>query len=387
MKIYDAFFSLLRTEILGETMPIEAFSDFTEEEFVSLYNLSKSQDLVHLVGDGLSRTGVLLPEKLQQAFTKQQMLAVYRCERNRDAYERVCALFEENGIDFMPLKGTLIRPYYPEPWMRTSCDIDILIHEEDLERAIALIFAHFDVKKREEKNYHDVPLLINQNIHLELHFNLDENIEATDAVLARVWENATLQEGWKHCYVQSNEFLLLHLVAHNACHFIRGGCGARPFLDWWILMGNFSFDKELFNALVAEAQLTEFLDAMSLLTDVWFSGKAHTELTQTMEAYILSAGIYGSLDNHMIVVREKRGGRFGFIFKRIFLPYNDLKEGYPRLKRAPILYPYYTVVRWFRLIFRGWGERASYSFRVAAAPETEHTQSIKKMFYDLKLLK
>jgi len=387
MKIYGAFFSLLRAEMMGETIPAETFSDFTEEDFVSLYNLSKSQDLAHLVGDGLLRAGVSLPEKLAQAFLKQQMLAVYRCERNRDAYERVCALFEENGLDFMPLKGALIRPYYPEPWMRTSCDIDILIHKEDLDRAIELIFANFDVKKREEMNYHDVPLLINENIHLELHFNLDENIEATDKVLSHVWENCTLKDGWKHCYLQSNEFLLLHLVAHNACHFIRGGCGARPFLDWWLLMREFPFDKEAFAALIAESELTEFLFAMEELTDVWFSGKAHTDLTRTMEGYILSAGIYGSLDNHTIVDREKNGGRIRYLLKRIFLPASALKKIYPRLERFPILYPFYAILRCLRVLFCGCGERSKYTFLFAATSENDRTRRITKMFHDLKLIK
>ena len=33
-------------------------------------------------------------------------------------------------IPFLPLKGSVIRQYYPEPWMRTSCDIDILVDFE-----------------------------------------------------------------------------------------------------------------------------------------------------------------------------------------------------------------------------------------------------------------
>ncbi|MBO4954226.1 MAG: nucleotidyltransferase family protein, partial [Clostridia bacterium] len=36
-------------------------------------------------------------------------------------------------IDFMPLKGAVIRQYYPEPWMRTSCDIDIHVKKDRLE--------------------------------------------------------------------------------------------------------------------------------------------------------------------------------------------------------------------------------------------------------------
>lgn len=35
------------------------------------------------------------------------------------------------GIEFMFMKGAVIRNDYPEPWMRMSGDIDILVHEQD----------------------------------------------------------------------------------------------------------------------------------------------------------------------------------------------------------------------------------------------------------------
>ncbi len=35
----------------------------------------------------------------------------------------------------MPLKGSVIRNMYPEPWMRTSCDIDILVEKSSLDVA------------------------------------------------------------------------------------------------------------------------------------------------------------------------------------------------------------------------------------------------------------
>lgn len=49
-------------------------------------------------------------------------------------YNRICDALESVEISFLPLKGSVLRQYYPEPWMRTSCDIDILVHENDLEK-------------------------------------------------------------------------------------------------------------------------------------------------------------------------------------------------------------------------------------------------------------
>lgn len=54
----------------------------------------------------------------------------------KSAFRDICSIFDKIKIAYIPLKGAVIRPYYPYDSMRTSCDIDILIHEEDLELAI-----------------------------------------------------------------------------------------------------------------------------------------------------------------------------------------------------------------------------------------------------------
>ena len=60
----------------------------------------------------------------------ENKLSEYKAE-----YENLCSAFEKAQIPFLPLKGSVIRKYYPEAWMRTSCDIDILVHDEDVGRA------------------------------------------------------------------------------------------------------------------------------------------------------------------------------------------------------------------------------------------------------------
>ncbi len=383
----SVLFDLLSAELGTRPVPKDRFKELTPENLVTLYRLSKSHDLAHMVGDALGKSGVCLPDDVSQHFLKQQMVAVYRHERINDTYLRLCDLFERSYIPYMPLKGAVIRPYYPEGWMRTSCDIDILVKETDAERAVELVEQVFGVKENYGKNFHDYSLLLEGGVHLELHFHIKENIPSMDAVLSTVWEYAHLKEGSGYCYLQSNAFLLFHLVAHNAYHFVSGGCGIRPFMDWWLLNRRISFEREEYEALLAEAELTEFASAMDALSDVWFSGAEHTALTCEMEAYILGAGIYGSAENRMVVAREKSGGRVRYLLQRIFMPYSSLKIVYPRLEKAPILYPFYTVIRWFSVLFGGRGARAVREIRSAATPENECTQRVAQMCRDLGLIK
>lgn len=380
------FFDLLSAELGTQSLAADHFAELTAEDLRQIYRLSKSHDLAHMVGDALGKLGVSVPEELSGRFLKQQMLAVYRYERINDTFLRLCELLESAEIPYMPLKGSVIRPYYPEGWMRTSCDIDVLVKEADAERAVELVSQAFGIKENFGKSFHDHSLLLSGGVHLELHFNIIEETEPMDTVLRTVWDHALLKEGSGYCYLQSNAFLLFHLVAHNAYHFVKGGCGVRPFVDWWLLKQRLSFDEAEFKALLESAELTEFAAAMDALSDVWFSGKEHTPLTQEMESYILGAGVYGSMENRVTVGNEKSGGKFRYILGRIFMPYRGLKKIYPRLERAPILYPFYTVLRWFRVLFTGQGSRAMHEIRSAATVEDTRTQRVSQMCKDLRLI-
>ena len=108
------------------------------EEIQALYDLSVFHDMAHLVCSGLDRAG-LMPEgeayaPLVKAFRKQKKLAVFRAENIAYEYGRLRKVLGDAGIDYMPLKGSILRGYYPEGWMRTSCDIDLLVHYRNLVR-------------------------------------------------------------------------------------------------------------------------------------------------------------------------------------------------------------------------------------------------------------
>ena len=385
-RYVSTLFELIKAALEKNEPKTEELRALSNEELVSLYRLSKAHDLSHIVGEMLTRCEIPMEEALSSRFLKQQMLAVYRHERLQDTYTRVCDLFEAQGIDHMPLKGAVIRPYYPEAWMRTSCDIDILVKEEDVDRAAELVGETFGIKEHYGKSFHDVSLLLEGGVHLELHFNIIEEIEPMDTVLRTVWEHAALKDGTSHCYLQTNAFLLFHLVAHNAYHFIKGGCGIRPFVDWWLLKKHLTVDEAELERLLRDASLLEFACGMDDLCGVWFEGIEHTELTGQMEKFILGAGVYGSLENRVTVGRETSGGGLSYIFKRIFLPMKELKKLYPRLEKAPVLYPFYTVVRWFTVIFSGRGKKAAREIKSSVARADEYSADVARMCHDLHLI-
>ena len=87
---------------------------------------------------------------------------------------------------------------------------------------------------------------------------------------------------------ENNEYFAFHHIAHMAFHFLRGGCGIRPFIDLWLMRKKQYYNENGLIDLLAKCELKPFYDSVCALTDVWFENKEHTELTQKMSEYIFS---------------------------------------------------------------------------------------------------
>ena len=124
-----ALIGYIRNTICKEEVEIP---ELTEEEQNNLYKMSVAQDIAHLVSIGIRKNPS--PEwnaRYKTKFLQQEHMAVYRYINQSQALEEIRELFQANQIFYLPLKGSVLRKYYPEEWMRTSGDIDILIKEQD----------------------------------------------------------------------------------------------------------------------------------------------------------------------------------------------------------------------------------------------------------------
>ena len=335
--------TLLRSELEGVCVSCE----FSDDEARRLYALAKRHDLAHLVTAALERCGRMPEGELGELFARERLLAVYRCGRQTHGATLAMDALAAAGIAYVPLKGAVIRPLYPEPWMRTCCDVDILVREEDLDRAVAAIGAACGLVERPHRKFHDVLLCLDPETHVELHFSLREGYEAMDAVLARAWEYAVPEEGYRYRLLP--EFLIFYHIAHMAHHFLHGGCGLRPFLDLYLLERSLAYDASSLDALLSKARLLTFAAAAREAVATWLGGVAPTERVRQMGDYLFPAGAYGLLDNRVAIGAAGKS-RFRYILGRIFLPYAVLSEYYPTLRGRRLLTPWYQVRRWCAIL-------------------------------------
>ena len=331
-----------------EDTPAE--QDISPEILASVYRLAQVHDLAHVVSWYIHKHKLQVPAELETSLKTVEFRSVFRYEQLKHTLKEICEAFEAIHIPYIPLKGSVIRPFYPVEWMRTSCDIDILIHEEDLAKAISALQAKgyiWDGKKE----FHDVSLFSPGKIHLELHFNIREGIESLDGVLKDAWVYAEPVEGSQYQF--KKEFFVFHMYAHMAYHFLAGGCGLRALMDIWIMEHRMDAHYRCAEALLKKAEIYSFAAEISNIANRHFSSKPLDHLDQQVLHYIYCGGVYGSKANHIAIYKSQGSSTLRYVIERIFLPYNSMTITYPILTKAPYLLPIYWVVRWCKVLFAG----------------------------------
>lgn len=379
-NIAEILFSLIRYELFGVEYDRDRSELNDEKVLDGVCSLAAFHGMTHLIADALGRLSVIpTNEKLASALSREQLKAIFISERIDGELDSLCRLFEEKKIEYIPLKGAVIRELYPEKWMRTSCDIDILVRRKDLEKAISAVREELGYKYLGTGN-HDAGLVSPTGIHFELHYTLmDEG--RSNRTLDEVWKHTHTEGDSKYRLYMDDDIFYLYHISHMAKHIINGGCGIKPLLD-------LHFIRYCGEDMLKEHRYEKFSQIARKLSDVWCKGEKHDDLTKQLEAFILRGGTNGNLGNAIAVGQIKRGGKVKYVLSRIFLPYNSLKYYYPVIQKHKWLFPFCQVMRWYKLVFRDSGvKRFASELKTSANLSDEQTNSVDLLLSELDLSK
>lgn len=345
--------------------------DMDEERLRELYSFARLHQLEHFVAYSRMNSGDGRFERLfynSAGFTMRQLAAV----------EDLKAALSRNDIPFIVLKGYVVRKLYREEWMRNSCDVDVLVREDDLARA-GVALETLGYQRGAGLSAHDVTYTLGK-IHLELHYLLmAEHLKReVTSVLGEVWECSRPAEGSE--LVMPDELYYFYHIAHIWKHLENGGCGIRPLLDLWMLNHRCEFDRSAREELLARGGMLKLEREMLRLAEYWFSD-GDGEGLETLERYVLSGGAYGKTTNSVALVKTRKGGRLKYFLGRVFAPYSLLVRYYPVLKKHPYLLPFFEVKRWFDAMRR---DKKKYMAEFRENVKTdEQTEKIKEMLEQL----
>lgn len=347
-KAANAMFELVRN-VVDEPLSAEVKEQLKDSAFLeNVLKLAAFHDIAPIVANALLEEKIIAKteNKLLSTANKYVMLAVYRYEQLEFVCREIYSIFEENKIPFIPLKGAFIRSMYKKPFLRTSCDADILVKSADAERATDLIRQKLNGRSVWASD-HDITIFFDNDTHIELHFSFGDMQGAHRQVLERVWDTAKQANGYTYRYEMQSDIFYFYHLAHMAKHIKLGGCGIKPFIDLYLINQN-GLNKGA-DETIEKGGLTRFCEVANELSLYLMTGKTPGDETMTLCDFILKGGTYGTVKNRVQVgepIIEKN------IFKTVFLPYNKLKYHYHVLYKHKWLYPFCIIRRMFKLAFK-----------------------------------
>ena len=377
-------FELISSVVLGKK---PSFDSLSQDEIVEIYKISRSHNITHLSAAALINLDLLMGDEKAYSFFEERLnAAMFKRLSMQYSYEKCCLLLEEEGIDHIPLKGAVLRELYPEPWMRVSVDIDILVRPEDHQKAVEALVNKLGFKRTDLSTPHDVTLKVDDGTNVEMHFDLieDEIFPKAYKILSNVWQYAIKDDEGSHRYRLEMKFTHFYHLVHLAKHMKLGGGGIKDYLDLYLLYlaGQSVSSNE---ALLKEGGILSFATAAEQLSRVWFGGEEHNDITRSLSDFVMSGGLFRSRKNTNILEIRQNKSKLGYYISRLFVPYDYLKKQYPIIERKPYLTPFYEMKRLWNLAF---GKKRDFRKEIIKSHSDiakEEIDDTKKLFKKLEL--
>lgn len=346
---------------------IKSAMDHTKAELPENFDWQKAiaygkrHQILGLLYCGCKNSQIEAPLEIA-SFLKMALLKSAAVEQRQNYYiEKMFSLFRQNNIDFMPLKGVILRKYYPESGTRTMGDCDVLINMSQYQKTRE-IMQELGFEEKVETDHELVWELPNQ-LKVELHKRVVSKVnEDFYRYFGDGWRLAKEKVNDSSQYQMKNEDALIYNFAHMAKHYRNGGIGIRHILDIYVIMNKQpNLDFAYIDGELKKLKLFDFFYNVLHTIDVWFNGKETDEMSDWITDYIFSSGSFGTAKNHSIsnVVKEMKTAksakflRLKRLIDIVFLPYTGMCVKYPVVKKVPVLLPIMWVVRWVEIALKG----------------------------------
>ena len=269
---------------------------------------------------------------------------------------------ETQGIWYMPLKGSILKDWYPKPGMREMADNDILFDPSGREQ-VREIFQNRGYKTVSfRKGNHDVyekePIY-----NFEMHVSL---FDGTYKELTEQYENVKERllpvDGTTYQFAFTPEDFYVFVLAHAHKHYSHSGTGIRTLADIYVMDRHLGgiMDRDEVEQKLTQLGIAEYEQHSRVLAEKLFSAVrplAETELTENekeMLLYYCDATTYGtvgnSVNNRLHELQENSEDitlwtKLKYCGVRLFPGREFCKFHYPFVYRHPWTFPFFWVWR------------------------------------------
>lgn len=342
--------ALLKSAVTGEKagLPVGFVLD-DAGSFIS------RQQLCTLIYTGCINSGLSNSSPIARMLFKQHCQHLLYSERQLQACEAVFSAFDSEGIDYLPLKGCIMKALYPRQELRWMSDADVLIRIEQYHR-IQPILRRLGFAEQIESDHEFI--WNSDQLHIELHKRLIPSYNKDyHAYFGDGWRLAKPLHGTR--YGLSTEDTFIFQFVHFAKHYRDGGAGCRYVLDLWIYRRAYpEMDEQYIRTELEKMQLLAFYDNIIQLIAVWFENAVPNEKTDFITDFIFKGGSWGNQKDHMLSMEVRKApsqegikiSKLDMARRMAFPRAKEIEYRYAVLKKAPILLPLIWPVRWIDVI-------------------------------------
>ena len=345
-EIQKGVLTLIKSAIDEKTYPLP--ESFTIEE---AFDFIIKHRIIMLAYDGAVRCGISKDEPAMQKLFKLYINGMLKSEKQLKAVGKVYEVFDENGIDYLPLKGCTMKYLYPKPELRAMGDADILIKEGQYKKLKGLV-EKIGFEDEGESFHHYV--WNSPDLNLELHTEpMPASYKEFHGYYGNGWSRAIKTETNRFVYSAEDDFIFI--LTHFAKHYLEGGIGLRHITDIFVYLKTFSnMDSGYIEQEFSKIGLLKFYKNIIKTVDFYFYNGEPDEAVETVSEYILESGNWGNKNSHVFANGARnsgasgkvKGSKFNFFIRVAFPSAESMKGKYPVLKKAPVLLPVLWPVRW-----------------------------------------
>lgn len=331
-------------------------------DWLQLYSFASKQTILGLCFDGIERLGKEYPNELRLNPIRPDLLMAWMGKSQQIRRQnmkvnmvaaKLYAMLREEGLRCCILKGQGNTLMYPNPYSRTSGDIDVWVNASR-EKITEYAKKHF--KLMDDIRYHHLETVMD-GVPVELHFFPGVmNNPIYNARLQRWFKrNADLQcsnvvslpDGAGEIGVPTTSFNVIYQLSHLYHHFFDEGIGMRQVIDYYYIVIN---------------------DELLVVRDALQKELKHLGLWKFAEAvmYVLHETL-GLPEERMIAPMDEKcgrqllseimdGGNFGTHFTKYgrFTQQGMVKKYFLKIWRNMHFVRYYPAEALSEPIFRTW---------------------------------
>ena len=361
----------------------------------AVYTLAKRHTVDTMAYEAVCRLTDTPPTELLTTWSHRKDANVAKNLVQVSERNKLVHLLTEDGIDVLPLKGSVLIDMYPDPSWRQMADLDMLIRADQnhnvrahMER-LSYTTKIFDSGK---DDCYDLPPFLHVEMHREL-VPSGSPIPGLSDYYVDPWRRAvpgaasdaqpgSANEQTAHLYHFSWDDYYLFLLAHFYRHFQVGGSGIRNVMDIHVFLQNHKQDlhEEYLAAELEKLHMTDFRTDMEARAERWFGAATESQSApetqqdtyeqtpvhrhrEDIDYLLFSSGAYGLVSYSMDFAlnrqaeehRSKLTTGLSYLQKIVFPNYDYMMLSYPWMTGAPrASLPLLWV---YRIAHRGWTSR------------------------------